>query len=904
MGFKRTLGWSLGLMAALGSVAAQAQTPSQGLPLAACDETQHGFATPLGAAQAPVLPAQALWVDAERLRWPGAAPETRYRLLHSLAGGINAPVGAVPTGFERSVTLLPSTAALPPAFTWVAPGATLALAEPIPRAQRIALTQGQLLLVAEDAQGRVQAATRVQSPGALDALFADAAEPLAFGAMPTPQGTTGRLWAPTARQVSVCLYPSAEAAPTARIPAEWDAASGAWRWQQGSDLSGQFYTYLVEVWVDGPGWVRQRVTDPYSVALGANSRRTAIVDLSDPRTQPPGWTAPTGVREIKRLNEMVVYELHVRDFSRDDPTVRPAWRGKYPAFMERNSQGMRHLRDLARVGVTDIHLLPVFDLATVPEKGCVEPKLPKAPPNSPLQQAAVMAVASQDCFNWGYDPFHFNAPEGSYATDANDPFLRVREFRQMVLALHRAGLRVGLDKVYNHTTASGQSERSVLDRVVPGYYQRLNGQGEVERSTCCDNTATEHRMMAKLMSDSLLLWSREYKLDSYRFDLMGHQPRAAMLAMRERLRRELGREILFIGEGWNFGEVANGARFVQASQLSLKGDGIGTFSDRGRDAARGGSFGNVKELMASQGWLNGLLDDPAKRADALRAADLLRLQVAGTLAEFRFTTHDGATKRGAEIDYAGQPAGYVAQPGEAVHYVENHDNHTLFDANVLKLPATATMLERLHRQNLGNALVAWSQGTVYIHAGQELLRSKSLDRNSYDSGDAFNRLDYGLRDNGFGHGLPPQPDNGRDWDTIAPLLGNPALQPTPAQLRKAVGAFHDVMRIRASSSLFTLPTADEVQKRLRFHAAGAGQDPALIVAELDGANWPGARFGGLLLVFNGASEAREFSVPGSWRLHPVHTAKQAADPRVAAEARKAKAGALRVPGWSAVAFVR
>jgi pullulanase/glycogen debranching enzyme len=853
------------------------------------------------------LHAPAVWLDAERLHWAGQPASGRYRLLHSAKGGLVVELGQAVKGAERSLALQPAAPlAGASAQSWphLQAGAMLALSQTLPREEAVALQRGELLVALLDAEDRVLARTRLQNPGALDALYASAAESLSFGVSRRADATEGRLWAPTARKVEVCLYPSAQAAPSQRFAAQWDATSGSWTWQQPTDLQGQMLNYLVEVWVDGQGWVRQRVTDPYSVALSANSRRTAILDLADARTQPPGWNEPTGVREIKRLNEMVVYELHVRDHSRDDPTVRAAWRGKYPAFMESGSQGMRHLRDLARVGVTDIHLLPVFDLATVPEKGCVEPKLPDAPSNSPLQQAAVMAVASQDCFNWGYDPFHFNAPEGSYSTNADDPFLRIREFRQMVLALHRAGLRVGMDKVYNHTTASGQNERSVLDRVVPGYYQRLNAQGEVEKSTCCDNTATEHRMMAKLMSDSLLLWSREYKLDSYRFDLMGHQPRSAMLAMRERLRRELGREILFIGEGWNFGEVANGARFVQASQLSLKGDSIGTFSDRGRDAARGGSFGSVKDLMASKGWLNGLLDDPAKRADALRAADMLRLQLAGTLAEFRFTTHDGITKRGAEIDYGGQPAGYVAQPGDAVHYVENHDNHTLFDANVLKLPASASMLERLHRQNVGNALVAWSQGTVYIHAGQELLRSKSLDRNSYDSGDAFNRLDYSLRDNGFGHGLPPKPDNGRDWDTIAPLLGNGALRPTPAELRKAVAAFHDVMRIRASSSLFALPTAEEVQKRLRFHAAGAGQDPALIVAELDGTGWPGARFQGLLLAFNGAGQAREFSVPGAWRLHPVHTAKRAADPRVAAEARKAKAGALRVPAWGAVVFVR
>ncbi|MBH9552829.1 alpha-1,6-glucosidase domain-containing protein [Inhella gelatinilytica] len=877
---------------------------SQTRELAACDETRTPFAQALPHAGAAVLNAQAYGVSAELFRWPGQPLDGQFRLLHSAQGGIQVAVGEQAQGFDSSFPLAASSRDLPAGFTWLGAGPTLQWAAPLDRTAQLEVLRGQTILVREDERGNVLAATRIQMAGALDALFADAAEPLSFGIVSRPDRTEGRVWAPTARTVEVCVYPGAQAAPSGRLAAAWDAASGSWHWRQPLDMQGQFVTYLVEVWVEGQGWVRQRVTDPYAVSLSANSRRTAVLDLSAPQTQPKGWNAPTRVREIQRLNEMVVYELHVRDFSRDDPTVRPAWRGKYNAFLEGHSYGMRHLRALAQVGVTDVHLLPVFDLATVPEQGCLEPKLPKAAPSSPLQQATVMAVAGQDCFNWGYDPFHFNAPEGSFATDPDDPAVRVREFRQMVQALHRAGLRVGMDMVYNHTTAAGQKERAVLDRIVPGYYQRLNAQGEVERSTCCDNTATEHRMMAKLMSDSLLLWSREYKLDSYRFDLMGHQPRAAMLAMRERLRRELGREILFIGEGWNFGEVANGARFVQASQLSLKGDGIGTFSDRGRDAARGGSFGSVKDLMGSKGWLNGLLDDPARRLEALRAADLLRLQLAGTLAEFRFVTHEGTAKRGAEIDYAGQPAGYADQPGEAVHYVENHDNHTLFDANVLKLPPAASLAERLFRQTLGSALVAWSQGTVYVHAGQELLRSKSLDRNSYDSGDAFNRLDYSLRDNGFGHGLPPEPDNGRDWAAIAPLLGNAALRPTPAQLRQAVAAFGDVMRIRSSSSLFSLPTAAEVQKRVRFHGSGPHQDPALIVAELDGTGWPGARFQGLLLVFNGASEARELSVPGAWRLHPVHASPNAADRRVAPTLRASRPGVLRVPPWSAVAFVR
>ena len=207
----------------------------------------------------------------------------------------------------------------------------------------------------------------------------------------------------------------------------------------------------------------------------------------------------------------------------------------------------------------------------MPERGCVVPKVPAAAPDSEAQQAAVMAVADRDCFNWGYDPYHYSAPEGSFATDAVNGDVRVRELRAMVMALHAAGLRVGMDVVYNHTTASGQHPHSVLDRIVPGYYQRLDVLGRVERSTCCDNTATEHRMMGKLLVDSVVLWAREYKIASFRFDLMGHQPRAVMETLQARLKRELGRDVQLLGEGWNFGEVADGKRFVQASQLSLNG---------------------------------------------------------------------------------------------------------------------------------------------------------------------------------------------------------------------------------------------------------------------------------------------------------------------------------------------
>ncbi|MBB5206124.1 pullulanase/glycogen debranching enzyme [Inhella inkyongensis] len=833
---------------------------------AACDgaAVAQPLASPLPSPLSPLSqpgPHRLHWLDADRFFWPGASPGAQLRLRHE---GQDWALEADPQ---------PWPAALQRAASYLGAGQAFRVPAQISRAQRQAWLRGELLGLLMDPSGPELARTGVQVGGAVDALYAAAEGLDDLGVhVQAGAGTQGRLWAPTARAVEVCLYPSTRAPAARRVAAQWQSDTGSWIWHQPGDLRGWTYLYLVEVWVPGQGWVRQRVTDPYSLSLSANSARSAVLDLDDPQTQPPGWKDHPRPQRALRLNELVIYELHVRDFSRDDRSLPAALRGRYSAFAQARSTGVRHLRALAAAGVTDVQLLPVFDLASVPEQGCrADPPRDRVASDSPRLQARIRAQAAQDCFNWGYDPLHFNAPEGSYASDADRPELRVRELRAAVMALHGMGLRVGMDMVYNHMAASGQARHSVLDRIVPLYYHRLNGQGDLEQSTCCANSATERLMMGKLMRDSVHLWARAYAMDSFRFDLMGHQPRAEMQRLHRELQQRLGREIHFIGEGWNFGEVKDGARFEQASQLSLGGSGIATFSDRARDALRGSSFGPVTQMQASPGWLFGLADDPARREQAGRAADLLRLGLAGSLQDVLLPTADGAVRRGAEMDYGGQPAGYARQPGEAVAYAENHDNHTLFDLGVLKLPPSSLAAARRQVQHLANALVAFSQGPVYFHAGQELMRSKSLDRNSYDSGDAFNRLDLSLRDNGFGVGLPPAADNGVDWPVLRPFLRRSGIRPDPATLHQAREQFLALLRVRASSSLFSLPNPGELQARLRFHAVGPDQDPAVIVAELDGRGWPGAGFEGLLLAFNAAAQPRQLALqrPGAWRLHPA-----------------------------------
>jgi pullulanase-type alpha-1,6-glucosidase len=901
---------ALPLLATTLAVSARPAAPPP--TLAAC---QAGHETVLHAAPADAVAAaaRAVWLDARTLRWPGAPADGRYRLWHSARGQIVARVGERVQGADGSLALVPTATPMPAAveerFRWVATGATLALAQP--RALDAAMAS-QWVLVQEDAQGRVVQATHTQAAALLDERFAAAADPAvvpALGALHTPAATTFRVWAPTAQRVALCLHaPGQEAAarlvPLARGPA------GTWQARVRGDWFGHTYTFLADVAVRGVGLVRNKVTDPYSLSLNADSRRSWIGRLDDPRTQPAGWATAPRAQALAAPTDLVVYELHVRDFSIGDTTVPAAHRGTYLGFTHAGSAGMAHLRRLAQAGVTDLHLLPAFDLATVPERGCTTPDtavLAALPPDSEEQQARVMAQARSDCFNWGYDPLHFNAPEGSFATDADDGAVRLREFRAMVLALNAAGLRVGMDKVYNHTSASGQNARSVLDRLVPGYYHRLDAEGRVTNSTCCDNTATEHRMMERLMIDSAVIWARDHRIDSFRFDLMGHQPRAAMERLQKAVNAAAGRRIDLIGEGWNFGEVANGARFVQASQLSLNGTGIGTFSDRGRDAARGGGCcDDPAATVARPGWLNEAGRLPP--AEQRRLADLVRTGLAGTLRGYTMTTADGSTKRLEQIDYAGQPAGYASQPSEVVNYVENHDNQTLFDIQLLKLPRDTTMDDRARVQVLGVALTAFSQGVAYLHAGVELMRSKSGDRNSFDSGDWFNRIDWTARDNGFGAGLPPKGESGAFWPLLKSLLADPTLKPQPAHIAFVRDASLDLLRIRAGTTLLRLPTADEVTKRLRFFNTGPAARADVMLAHLDGRGLPGAGHGELVYAINAGTTAAVLPMPGlegrALALHPVHLAPTAADPRPARDARwDAATATITVPPRTALVFV-
>jgi pullulanase/glycogen debranching enzyme len=908
------------LLLAISGVAAAA--PAGDALMAACSAGAFQtvlHAVPAGTTtQTTPLSLQAVWLSRQFLQWPGATANGRYKLYHSANGQLRAQTGEAVTGADGELTLNVRSGELPPAiagrFKYVQAGAVLSVSSAeLPRLNR--LHRQQVLLVQEDDAARVVSSTAVQWAGALDDAYAAASHTPDLGVSVSPNHTQFKLWAPTAQATSVCHFNTSTGDVVAAWPLRRDASTGTWSTRLPGNRTGTYYSYLVDVFVPGVGVVRNRVTDPYSISLNTDSQRSFVANLNDARLKPTGWDRHAVPMRVKAPVDMSVYELHVRDFSIGDLTVPEAQRGKYLAFTAPDSAGMRHLKALSRAGMSDVHLLPVFDIASVPESDCATPTI--ATPSqgdSEAPQAAVAAVAAKDCFNWGYDPLHFNSPEGNYASDASDGAKRIIELRQMVMALHGAGLRVGMDVVYNHTSASGQHHQSVLDRIVPGYYHRIDARGVVERSTCCDNTATENMMMGKLMIDSVELWAKQYRIDSFRFDLMAHQPRQVMEALQRRVNKTAGRHVNLIGEGWNFGEVANGARFVQASQLSLNGSGIGTFSDRGRDAVRGGSAGdNGDAQIRNQGYINGLVYDrnalsKSTQEDLLRTADMVRVGLAGSIRNYEMLTHTGEQKTLAQIDYAGQPAGYASEPSEVVNYVENHDNQTLYDSNAFKLPVGTSTEDRARVQMLGVAITALSQGVAYFHAGIDVLRSKSMDRNSFDSGDWFNRLDWTYQTNYFGTGLPPKGDNRESWPLMQPLLANAALRPTAADIAFARDMTRDLLTLRASTRLLRLRTANDIRQRLTFPNTGPKQNPVVLVGHVNGKGYAGANFNDLLYLINVDKVAHDVTLPEeakkAYQLHPVQAASTGADARVRDGARaESSTGRFTVPARSTAVFI-
>lgn len=499
-----------------------------------------------------------------------------------------------------------------------------------------------------------------------------------------PSATTFTLWAPTADEVRLMIYSDGWRGSFIASYAMMPAEEGTWKMVVAQDLLGKYYTFHVKVkgkWLgETPGINAQ--------AVGVNGQRAAIVDWK--QTHPEGWDNDRRP-PLQSPADMIIYEMHHRDFSVDEASGI-CHKGKYLALTEQGTTnsfqlatGIDHLVEL---GVTHVHLLPSSDYASIDET-----RLDENP------------------YNWGYDPRNYNVPDGSYATDPYQPETRIREFKQMVLALHRAGIRVVMDMVYNHTF---YTEESNFERTVPGYFYRRMKDGSWSNGSGCGNeTASERPMMRKFMIDSVLYWIREYHIDGFRFDLMGLHDIDTMNAIRKAV-DEVDSSVCLYGEGWTGGVPCYPASLLALKMNVARMPGIAVFSDELRDALCGSVWEKEKG-----GFLAGV---PG-------AEQSVKFGIVGAIA------HPQVKYR--SVNYSHLP--WAAQPTQMIGYVSCHDGLCLADRLKAALPDVG-FDELVRLDKLAQTIVLTSQGIPFLYAGEELMRDKQGVDNSYKSPDAINGI--------------------------------------------------------------------------------------------------------------------------------------------------------------------
>lgn len=772
-------------------------------------------------------------------------------------------------------------------------------------------------------------ATRVQLPQVLDALYtsgpADADE--AKLGVSYANGVGVSVWAPTAQNVELRIYSGDPLRVADTKPMQWDANTGIWSFTgTTAELDRKFYRFRITNYnAQAKKVQRMEVTDPYAISLSTNGRHAQFVNLNDADTKPAGWDGHS-VPEVVSPESMAIYEAHIRDFSIDDDSTPAVYRGKYMAFTQANSAPVQHLSALADAGLTHVHLLPsndssnmkedfdsqvnldsyIFELcARVPNKtsvkvcdgsvsngATVRSLLESYDPQTADARKLIAVIADLDGFNWGYDPQHFNAPEGTYSTDPNG-FTRVKEMRAMNMALHQMGLRVVMDVVYPHTVSSGiEAANSVFDKVVPGYYYRSNpATGAPETGTGAGpDTAAENRMMGKFVADSVVQWADAYKVDGFRFDQSGYMPKAVLVDAYEAV-KAVDPDNYFYAEAWTPGGGSSGDRIAErAVQEALAGTGIGTFNDRMRNP--------LQQMALVKG----------DNVDAVRAG------LAGNLRDFKLKTKSGA------VIVAATVGAYNLDPQEAINYVEKHDNETLWDwmHRPGALPADMTIANRVRVNSLTLSVPVLSQGVPFVQMGSELLRSKSMSPNSYNAGDWFNKVDFTKQTNNWGVGLPPELRDGVTDAYVSGLFANPETKAEASHIAQASEVFEEFLSIASGSPLFSLETAEQVIDRVGFHDGGKTQVAGLIVMSID--DGVGTVAGtdatartdldsstdAVVVVINATATAQSPKVKtaAGFVLHQVQQAS--ADPvvRTASFAVDGENGVFNVPAYTTAVFVK
>ncbi|MFW6022335.1 MAG: type I pullulanase [Halanaerobiaceae bacterium] len=493
-----------------------------------------------------------------------------------------------------------------------------------------------------------------------------------LGVFYSPEKTSFRVWSPVADDIKVFIYNNEDDVRPEIVKDLSKSIKGTWYTEIDGDFQNKYHIYHINI----NGNVNQ-VVDPYTRGLGTNSRLGLIVDLES--TNPTGWKSDKRIN-LEQPQDAVIYEMHIRDFSSADNSGIK-YKNKYLSFTEIgtvNSRGLKtgidHLKEL---GITHLHLQPVFDFATVDDN-------------------------SETDYNWGYDPFFYNVPEGSYSTNPADD-TRIREFKMMVKSLHDNGIGVIMDVVYNHTY---HTENSPFNKIVPYYYYRMTPNGAYSNGSGTGNeTASERIMMRKFIVDSVKYWAEEYHIDGFRFDLMALHDKKTMAEIENTLHK-IDSSILIYGEPW-MGGLSPLSREKQMNKGTQQGMNIAVFNDNYRNAIKGNNDGT------STGFVSG----------AQHLEDYIKRGVVGA------------------IDYNHHIKDFALEPYETINYVSSHDNLTLWD-KLNKSNMHDSDEIRIKMDRLAQGIVFTSQGIPFIHGGEEMLRTKFGNHNSYNAGDRINQIKW------------------------------------------------------------------------------------------------------------------------------------------------------------------
>lgn len=601
-----------------------------------------------------------------------------------------------------------------------------------------------------------------------------------FNSYPTPvyenlwitygkNSTSFKLWSPNAEEVILRLFKKGNDVEAFEIYPLKKSTTGVWHIAVQGDLNGTYYTYQVK---HNNKWLNE-TPGIYAKAVGVNGNRAMVTNMES--TNPIGWHNDRSPL-LKQPNEAIIYELHVRDMT-IHPQSGSFYPGKYLGLTEKGttgnnnvSTGIDHLKEL---GITHVHLLPTFDHYAIDETNLNTPQ-----------------------FNWGYDPNNYNVPEGSFSTDPFNAEVRIREFKQMIKAFHDNGIGVIMDVVYNHT---GKTDTSNFNLEVPGYYYRHWQDGSYSDAAACGNeTASERSMMRKFMIESITYWTKEYHIDGFRFDLMGIHDIETMNNVADAVLK-LNPDALLYGEGWTAGDspLPEEKRALKKHMQQLPK--IAAFNDDLRDGLKGSVFDDQ-----SLGFVSG----------AKNKQESIKFGIAGAI------QHPDVNYK--SINYSNTP--WTNEPWQSINYVSCHDNHTLFDKLKISRPdADVETLIAMHK--LANAIVLTSQGTPFLHAGVEMLRTKNGEHNSYNLPDSINQINW-------------------NWKI---------------EYQEVFKYYKNLIRLRKEHPAFHMANAKEVREKVKFQQTNDSLVSFIIDQNANNDNWQK-----ILVIYNASNKKIDYKIEGVW----------------------------------------